>query len=409
MARGHIFKRYNNTWSIVVELQKDRKTGKRQQKWYSVKGSKRDAERRLSDIIRELDASNFRKPAKLTFGIFLERWLTDYVATRVRPSTQESYTHWIRKQVIPALGRIPLTELQPDDLQWFYREAMEGGRIDGKGSLSAQSVVHIHRVIHAALSTAVEWGYLSRNVASIAKPPRALKKEVRTLNPEEISRVLDMSGDTIYHTFIYTAIYTGARRGELLALRWRDCDLGKGKIHICRSLHYSTGKGIVIHDPKTRSGKREISISPAVVGKLREHKERQDSERLNLLMNDINIGLITPDDLVFANIDGMPLLPSSVSHAVMKIVRRAGLRGVRVHDLRHTNASLLLRYGANTKIVQERLGHSSIQITADIYQHLTPGLQERAALNFEEGLAQEIEQVRAISKNSKPNSKPSFL
>ena len=379
--RGHLVKRSKGSWSIVLDLPRDPETGKRRQQWVSMKGTKKDAERRLSELLHQVDTGGFVRPSKLTVAEFLRQWLRDYAASNVRPLTAAGYAQRIDRHIIPALGRIPLSELQPSHLQTFYRKAVQNGRLDGEGGLSARSVLHIHRVLYDALAIAVKWGLVIRNVAQAVDPPRATRKEMRTLDAEGVNRLLEASQGTMYHPLIHLALYTGLRRSELLGLRWRSVDLDMATISVVQVLHCLQGGRIVFHEPKSQKGKRQVALSPTAAVALREYRERQQLDRI-LVGNPLTL-----DDLVFSNPDGLPLLPNSVTHAFIKIVRRAGLHGVRFHDLRHTHASLMLRQGIHPKIVSERLGHATVGITLDTYSHVTPGLQEAAALRFEEGLS----------------------
>jgi len=205
---------------------------------------------------------------------------------------------------------------------------------------------------------------------------------MRALDAEDVNRLLEASKDSIYYPIFHLAVYTGMRRSELLGLRWRDVDLDMSTLSVIQTLH-CLGKGkIVFQEPKSQKGKRQIDLSPTAVIALREHRQKQEVERLMLG------SVLVPDDLVITNFDGTPLLPNSVTHAFIKTVRRLGLHGVRFHDLRHTHATLLLRQGVNIKALQERLGHSTITTTLDIYAHVTPGMQKDAALRFEEALQQ---------------------
>ncbi len=173
------------------------------------------------------------------------------------------------------------------------------------------------------------------------------------------------------------------RRAELLALRWADIDLDLCQLSVTRSMQYIRGidqkSQIIFREPKTAKSRRLIALSPSTVITLRKHKDKQNNLRQSL-----GYSPLSDNDLVFSRYDGSPLLPNSVTHAWIKLVRRCGLHGIRLHDARHTHASLLLKQGVHPKIVQERLGHGSIQITLDTYSHVAPGLQQAAANKFDD-------------------------
>lgn len=378
--RGQLRKRGKNSWSVVLYMGRDTDTRKKMYQWHSVKGTKKDAERKLSELLHQLDSGGFVKPSKLTVGEFLRQLQRDYVTSSVRPETAQGYAQKIDRHIIPSLGRIPLAQLKPSHLQAFYNKSLESGRLDGHGGLSAQTIIHINRILSDALSHAVKWGLVARNVAQAVDPPRSAHKEMQTLDSEGVRKLLDASQGTVYHPLIHLAVYTGMRRSELLGLRWRDVDLDMATLSITQVMHHLNDGRTIFQEPKSQKGKRQIALSPSAVLALRDHKQQQELARL------LTGVPLKADDLVFSHPDGSPLLPNSVTHAFIKVIRRAGLNGIRLHDLRHTHATLMLRQGIHPKIVQERLGHATISITLDTYSHVTPGLQQAAALRFEEGL-----------------------
>jgi len=379
--RGHITKRGKNSYTIVLNLGIDPQTGKRKQQWVSVKGTKKEVEKRLSELLHQLDTGTFIKPGKTTLAEFLERWLKDYAWPNLSPRTAEGYEHIIRRHFIPALGNMTLTQLKPEHLQRYYSEKLGSGRCDSSGGLSAQTVRHHHTALHKALETAVEWGLLSRNPADAVSPPRVQRPEMQTWNEDDMTRFFEATKDTPYYALFYLALFTGMRRSELLALRWQDVDFILSQVYVSRSLHVLKGGKVVFRSPKTAKGRRTVALPPSAILLLKEHWEKQKLERAMLGIP------LTDDDLVFSHFDGKPLLPNTVTHAWIKLVRRTGLKAIRLHDARHTHASLMLKQGIHPKIVQERLGHSSIQITLDTYSHVAPGLQEAAAKRFDEAFS----------------------
>lgn len=380
--RGRIYQRPGQKhWTMVVDVGEERKTGKRKQLKMTFP-KKRQAQRELARVLGEVQQGSYIKPAQMTVADYLHQWVRDYVSHSVRPVTAKGYCHWIETHIIPEIGKIKMSQLEASDIQALYGKLLKDGRRDNKGALSARSVLHIHRLLHNALSHAVKWGIIGRNICDAVDSPRAKQKQMRALEPEDVKRLLDASIGTVYYPLFHLAIFTGMRRSELLGLRWRDVDLDMATLSVSQVLH-NLGKGkIMIEEPKTQKSKRQIALSPVAAIALRQHKERQQAERLMLGRS------LTDDDLVFGNPDGTPFLGSSITHAFTRTMRQLGLKGVRFHDLRHTHASLMLRQGVNIKTLQERLGHSSITTTLDIYAHVTPGMQKEAALRFEEALNQ---------------------
>jgi integrase len=369
--RGHIIKRGKNSYSVAISLGKDPTTGKYKQQWISVRGNKKDAERRLSELLHQIDNGTFIIPSKTTLAEYLERWLRDYVWPNLSPETAEGYEHIIHRYIIRYLGSVVLTQLKPEHLQKYYSERIAGG-------LSAQTIRHHHSVIHKALKDAMEWGLLNRNIADAVSPPRVQRPDLQTWNENYITRFLEEAKGGPYYALFYTALFTGMRRSELLALCWKDVDFMLAQISVNRSLHVLKGGNVIFRSTKTAMGRRTIALPPSAIITLKEHKEMQELERTMLGIP------VKEDDLVFAHFDGSPLLPNSVSHAWIKLVRRSGLKSIRLHDARHSHASLMLKQGIHPKIVQERLGHASIQVTLDTYSHVAPGLQAAAAKRFDE-------------------------
>jgi integrase len=375
--RGHITKRGKNSYSIAISLGKDAATGKYKYQWVSVKGTKREAEKHLAELIHQLDNGTYIKPGKTTLAEYLERWLKEYSWPNLAPRTTEGYESIIHRHIIPALGKIPLIQLKPEHLQRYYSEKLSGGRYDGKGDLSRTTVSHHHTCLHRALKMALKWGLINRNPADAVTPPRPQRSEMHTMNEDDLHSFLEAAKRTPYYVLFYLALFTGMRRSELLALRWTDVDLLLCQIYVTRSLHHLRTGEIIFRAPKTIKGRRMVSLSPSTAQLLHEYKENQEEQRASLGIP------LDDDDPVFSDLEGKPFLPDTVSHAWVKLVKRIGLEGIRLHDARHTHASLMLKQGVHPKVVQERLGHAIISTTLDLYSHVAPGLQQAAAEGFD--------------------------
>ena len=352
--RGHLRQRAKGSWTGWIELQRA-PDGRRRQKTFTFRGTKHQAEAKLSEFLHQLDTGHVVLPAKLTVSQFLTRWLSDYAVTNVRPRTLEGYRGIIDGHLIPNLGGIPLTRLQPSDLQGYYAKALREGRKDGKpGGLSARTVTHHHRVLSEALAHAVKWGLVSRNVALAVDPPRAEATEFKTLDGDGLNNLLGAAEGTTYHPVLHLAAFNGLRRSELLGLRWQDVDLYMATLSVVQVMHKLRDGRIVFHEPKTAKGRRMVALSPIAVLALRAHRQNREAETSLL-------GIPLADEsLVFCHLDGSPMLPDTLTHVFKKILRKAGLSGVRLHDLRHTHASMMLRQGVNPKVVSERLGHATV-------------------------------------------------
>ena len=339
-------------------------------------------------FFHKLDKGTFVKPSKLRLGPFLLQWLRDYAKPNTAPKTFERYADIVKGHLIPALGSIAILSLQPQQIQKYYAEALESGRRDGKGGLSALTVKKHHRILFEALRHGVRQGIILRNPAEAVSPPRGDSKEVIVVGATHLQLILNAAEKTPYFTLFFTVAYTGMRRGELLGLRWCDLDIDKAQIDkaqlsVVQTLQQLRDGQYIFREPKSKRSRRQIASAPNLVVKLWNHRFNQE-HAMELLGKPL-----ASTDLVFSHPDGRPLRPNSVSRGLNLIAESLGLKGVRFHDLRHAHATILLQQGVHPKIVQERLGHSSISTTLDIYSHVLPGLQEDAALKFEGALPEE--------------------
>lgn len=371
--RGHIKTRSKGSWTIILNLGRDPATGKRKQQWVTVRGTKKQAETRLAELLNQMDTGGFIKPTKETFGSFLQRYLDDYISTQIRATTLEAYQQR-GKHLIDGLGHIPVSELREEHLHKYYREKSK--------TLSPGTLIKHHNLLRSALSQGVIWRTLTRNVAEAVKPPKVSRKEMRALTGPEVHRMLEACEDTAWHSIFHTLTWTGLRRSELLGLRWKDVDLILASLRVVQSVQRLNTGEFIVQEPKTASGRRTIALSPASCLVLREHREKQEADATLLGRQ------LAEDDLVFSHPDGSPRDPSTLTLAFRRLTRRVGLDGVRLHDLRHTMASLYLEQGVNPKTVAERLGHASVTITLDLYSHCLPGVQEAAAVQFDTAMEQ---------------------
>jgi integrase len=236
-----------------------------------------------------------------------------------------------------------------------------------------------------ALQTAVKWGLVSRNVADAVDPPRFRRIEMQTWDEEEVNQFLEGAKESPYYSLFYTALFTGMRRSEILALRWQDIDFIYSQIYVNRSLHQLKDGSFIFTQPKSAKSSRTIALTPSTILMLREYQEKQELEREMLGTS------LADGDLVFSNVEGKPLRPNTITRAWTTLAAKCGLKVIRLHDARHTHASLMLKQGIHPKVVQERLGHSSIQMTIDTYSHVAPGIQEAAAKRFDEILNHKTE------------------
>ena len=367
--RGHIAKKGQRYW-VVVDVGLNQATGRRRQKWHGSWSTRKAAEHALPSIVGRLHDSTYVEPDRVTVTTFLrDEWLPA-VRSTLKPSTVALYRTLAEAYVIPGLGNIRLQQLGPGHLNRLYAEPLESGTRDGS-PLGAETTAKVHRLLHRALRDATKWNRIARNPASVADPPRARRSELRIWNAAELARFLERAG-TDPLTALWTLLTTtGMRRGEALGLRWSDVDLEAARTTIRQTLVY-VGTVPTFSDPKTARSRRLVALPAETVVALRAHRVRQAEERLELGVS------LAEDDVVFADADGTPLKPATVSRRFERLAREAGLPRMTLHGLRHSWATLALLDGIPTKVVSEILGHSSTRVTEDVYQHVTPGMQADA-------------------------------
>lgn len=387
MARGSIIEREHKNGEVsydVVVSYKDDTTSKWRQIWKTAP-SKRQAETLRTKLLGEVDKDSYVKPSKLTTEAFLKEWLTGLPST-VSPRTCQLYEYICRIHLIPAFGSMPLSQLRSQRIQALYASKLEQG-------LSPRTVQLFHVCLHKSLSNAVKTGILVHNPCDAVDQPKVERHEIKIMAEDDIIRFLNEAKKVEYYALFHTYLYTGTRRSELLAVRWSDVDLSGMTMSINRSMRFMNNK-ITFNTPKTASSRRQIALSPSTCAALRFHREKQDKLRQSL-----NYPVSSDNDLVFCQYDGKPLLPDSVTHAWIKLTRRCGLDGVRLHDARHTHASLLLKQGVHPKVVQERLGHASIAITLDTYSHTVQGMQKAAAAGFDDAITGKVSPSNSLDSH----------
>ena len=360
-------------WEGVYDIGRDPITGKRRQKWVSAR-TKAQVEKKLNRALTELEDYGHVEIPRITVKQFLERWLRDYVdGSNIRRVTARRYRGIVESYLIPALGRILLKNLRRAHIQKAYEDDLK--------HLSATSVLQHHRVLKQALSHAVKWEVLARNPADLVDPPRKNTTEIRSLTPDEVRLFLEAAEASKYYPLFALALHTGMRRSELCGLTWRNVDLRMGRVSVVHILHEVEGGALVREEPKSRWSKRSIKLTPESQQLLKDHLEGQKAQ------TEVWGYEWSLDWPVFATDNGQNISPVGVSGAFRRIVRKVpALKTTRLHDLRHTHATLLMMQGINPKVVQERLGHSSIAVTMDIYSHVTPDLQDEAAEKFGDAL-----------------------
>jgi integrase len=372
--KGHVTEQGKGNWYAVVDV-KDPVTGKRKRKWHSLpdcKG-KREAQARCVEIISDMRDGSYVEPSKLTLSQFFERWLK-HIKPNVSPRTHERYEQIATKNIVPFLGAKILSRLQPIDISEAYGKALESGRRDGKGGLSPRTVHHMHRVLYSALGQAERWKLIARNPAALLEKrdrPKIERKPVKTIDTPTTATVFDAARERRLFIPLVLATLCGLRRGEIVALRWRSVDLENGQLAVVASTEQLDNSKIKPREKEAKSGRaRTVALPVVAIEELRRWRAQQAEELLRL-------GIRVDDNRhVVTQVDGEPLQPRSLTHVVSDFLKEWG---VTLHKLRHSHASHMLAANVHPKVVQERLGHSSIAITMDIYSHLMPNMQGEAA------------------------------
>jgi integrase len=370
--RGSIRKR-GSTYTYWLDIGPDTVTGKRRQRTKGGFRTKRECQTALNEAISALTVGDTGAAIAADGG--------ELPGGGVAPGGADGGAAGLDVGELPhergeapcaRPGAIELQRLSPAQLNAFYRELLTKGRRNAAGGLAPKTVYYIHSILHRALRDAVRWGYVVRNVADVADPPKAKTPEMRVWSPAQLRAFLDhVRGDRLYAAWLLAAT-TGMRRGEILGLRWSDLDLDAGRVAVRRP-RILVDYQVVVSEPKTAKGRRSLALDPVAVAALRAHRARQAEEKLAVG------GRYRDSELVFTRPDGTAVHPERFSDWFRQRVRAAELPMIRLHDVRHSYATAALAAGVPAKVVSERLGHANIAITMDTYSHVLPGLDEQAA------------------------------
>lgn len=382
--KGNISKRGKNSWRLKFDLGVNPLTGKRDTQYVTFRGSKKEAQAELTKLLNERNEGDYLEPSKITLAEYLKDWL-EVQKLRVKPTTWDGWNWISNKYICPNIGKVPLTSLSALHLEKYYRDMMEKGRTQGDGGLSAQTVLHHHRLIFQSLKRGVKKGLIRKNVAADAEAPRPERKEISYLSDEETISLLKFAKGGEMYLPILLAVSTGLRRGELLGVRWKDINLETAVLTVNQNLVATEQNGLVFQSPKSKHGRRSITLPALLVEELRQHKIKQLETRLMLgLGKDENA-------LVVANADGSMIKPKNLTNRFASVIRNWGGQRITLHGLRHTHITSLLSKNVHIKAVSERAGHSTVVITLERYAHVIPSLQEDAASIMESTLRSSLE------------------
>ncbi|WP_196493799.1 tyrosine-type recombinase/integrase [Ornithinibacillus caprae] len=391
--RGHIRKR-GNKYAIVIDIGRDHKN-KRKQKWFSGYERRKDAEKDLPKIINKLE-KGYKDPADMTMEEYFNQWL-DRKKSTVAPGTYEHYESYMRKHIIPGLGTWKVSKLESHHVESFLIDLNNKKVPNSDKVISQRTKKHIYRILSSALKKGKRYG-IKEGIMEDIEAPKVDRKEIEYWTEDEVQSFMSNLKSKNHALPIILALATGMRRGEILGLRWSHVDFDKKKISVYQQLKKDdTGEWKLSPQLKTSTSYRTIDIDDDTIEILKDHKRQQEKDKMKC----------GPDyedrNLVCCTSTGGVIRPTYLRTVFNRTIEKSGVKDISFHGLRHTHATLLLRAGVHPKVVQERLGHRSIQTTLDTYSHIIPGIQEVAATSIQKSLYKKKESkpenVFSIVKN----------
>lgn len=364
--------RGEDSWQLRVHAGRDSITGRKRYVERTFRGNKRQASKALAALVTEMEGQAARSTKEGTVGALLNEWL-EHAAPSFSPKTVATCRGYIDNPIIPAIGSISAGKLTANELDRFYRHLLEVGA--SNGPYAPATIRRVHGIIRRAMTQGVRWGWISRNPAIDASPPRVPLHDIQPPSPNEVVRLfrLAQESDPDLATFIVLAASSGARRGELIALRWADVDFARGTLSIERGIVLVDGQ-LIEQGTKTHQSRR-ITLDAATLETLKLHRTRMEESAA------LVGATISSTSFMFSEaIDGsIPWRPDSTTRAFRSLCKKAGVEGVRLHDLRHYVATRLLSAGIDVRTVAGRLGHRNPSTTLNVYSHFVPESDQEAA------------------------------
>lgn len=361
-GEGSVYRRKDGLWCATATIGYD-ELGRRRRRTYYAE-TKNEVLKKLARAQQSMVAGASIEPQRETVASYMNRWLKDVAKPSVRDSSFVRYEKLVKLHLLPAVGGIPLAKFQPSQLQAVY------SKMEARG-LSGRTRQFLHAVGRRAFQQAMRWDLIARNVFDLVDRPRVEKKAMQVWTDEQARRFLDAATGDRFQAAYVLALTTGMREGEILGLQWGDVDLAAGTLSVQRAVQEVRSR-VVVGEPKSKKSRRLIALPELATAALKDQRERL-----------LALGQ-TASAWVFPNADGKASRPSVLAQRSFKrITKNAELPAIRFHDLRHTAATLLFAQGVHPKIVQERLGHSSISLTLDTYSHVLPSMQLEAAAKMD--------------------------
>ncbi len=369
--RGSVKKR-GSTYSIIFDLGISPETGKRQQKWVGGFKSKKDAERALTEKLQLINTNRYFEPKRISFAGFLDEWVEIYCRPKLAPKTLESYQSIMRLYFKPQLGDIEISRVSPAIIQKYYTS------LKIAADLSDTSINYHHRLLNEIFKYAMKWQYIEQNPCDKVDPPRKIRSEMKVWDLDQAREAARVFKDSPVYIHVMMAIYTGLRLGEICGLMWEDIDT-KNKICTVRRTAQRVNGRIIFKQPKTIKSNRLVVLTDELVEILRQERKKQLEYKL-LMGNSYKADY---DGFLSVWEDGRFKEPDYVGKKFQKITSGSDLPVIRFHDLRHTHATMLIGAGVHPKVVSERLGHTTIGITMDLYSHVSVDMQRDAVSKLE--------------------------
>jgi integrase len=369
---GSMRERGEGSWQLRVYVGRDPKSGRKRYTERTFHGGQRQAGRALAALALEVEHLTPRTASEGTMEALLQQWLA-HASRSYSPKTVDTTLGYLRKPIIPALGALQASRITTADLDRLYRTLLENG--GSNGPYAPATIRRIHGIIRRALTQGVKWGWMSSNPAIEASPPRVRTRDIMPPTPDELLRLLRLAESSAPElaTFIALAASTGARRGELVAMRRSDLDLSSATVSIERGIVIAN-RELVEQGTKTHQARR-VALDDVTVDMLRSHLHRQDALALECGTTIPRTGFVFSHDVECE----VPWRPDSTSRAFRSLCREAGVTGIRLHDLRHYVATRLLVAGIDVRTVAGRLGHRNASTTLNVYAHFVPGSDRTAA------------------------------
>ncbi|MBI4340457.1 MAG: site-specific integrase [Chloroflexi bacterium] len=379
-ARGHIRQRSPGSWQVTIELPPDPGTGKRRQHVETVKGTQKEALKKLTELQRGVDQGLPTPRGKLTVGEWLTRWLQQDVKPQRRIRTYERYESIVRIHLIPAFGSVPLPQLAPSHIKQMLANMAKSG-------MATTSVAYHRTVLFGAMKAALRADLVARNPVEAAPGPRKDEKEVQPPDVRQVRAILARAESTGHWAFpiLHALAYTGLRAGEAMGLLWQGVDLEGANLAVTQSLVRARA-GKLIQPPKTKAGRRVVDIDGRTVQVLRALQGKQVLQRMEAQ------GAYSSAGYVFCNELGEPYDPKRVTRAFQNLAEQCGAGHLKLHSLRHFHATVLLQHKQSIVAVSKRLGHADVSTTLNVYAHILPGWGKDAAAAFAEAMGDVVKE-----------------